>query len=74
MNNKRIYAYENSDGTYRVEIISNMRDKKTGSESEIHTIAERIEIPRANVSIEAFPVEKEEKIEESTRNARSKRR
>lgn len=74
MNNKRIYAYENPDGTYRVEIISNMRDKKTGSESEIHTIAERIEIPRANVSIEAFPVEKEEKIEEPTRNARSKRR
>lgn len=74
MNNKVIYAYENPDGTYRVEIISNMRDKKTGSESEIHTIAERIEIPRANVSIEAFPVEKEEKIEESTRNARGRRR
>lgn len=73
MNNKRIYAYENSDGTYRVEIISNMRDKKTGSESEIHTIAERIEIPRANVSIETLPVEKEEKIEEPVRSARVRR-
>lgn len=74
MNNKRIYAYENPDGTYRVEIISNMRDKKTGSESEIHTIAERIEIPRANVSIETLPVEKEEKNEESVRSARGRRR
>lgn len=74
MTDKRIYAYENPDGTYRVEIISNMRDKKVGSESEIHTIAERIEIPRANVNVEILPVEKEEKIEESTRNARSRRR
>lgn len=74
MTNKRIYAYENPDGTYRVEIISNMRDKKVGSESEIHTVAERIEIPRANVNVEILPVEKEEKVEESTRNARSRRR
>lgn len=74
MNNKRIYAYENPDGTYRVEIISNMRDKKTGSESEIHTIAERIEILRANVSIETLPVGKEEKIEEPVKSVKGRKR
>lgn len=52
---KEIHAYQNDDGTYRVEIIGTTHQTKTVGKHEIKEMIEaKTEIPRALLHIEAL--------------------
>ena len=52
---KEIHAYQNDDGTYRVEVLGVLFTEQTLGKGEIKTITEsKIEVPRAQVSITAL--------------------
>lgn len=53
---KEIHAYQNDDGTYRVEVLGVKFTEQTLGKGEIRTITEsRVEVPRAQVNIIGLP-------------------
>ena len=59
---KEIHAYQNDDGTYRVEVFGVEFTEQTLDKGEIKTITEsKIEIPRAQISITGLPPSDEDK-------------
>lgn len=53
---KEVHAYQNDDGTYKVEILGVKFTEQTLGKAEIKTITEsKIEIPRAQISITSLP-------------------
>jgi hypothetical protein len=53
---KEIHAYQNDDGTYRVEVLGVLFTEQTLGKSEIKTITEsKMEVPRARISIIGLP-------------------
>lgn len=52
---KEIHAYQNDDGTYRVEILSTTyQTKMIGKHKVEKTIEAKTEIPRASIQINAY--------------------
>ena len=53
---KEIHAYQNDDGTYRVEILGVKLTEQMLGKGKIQTTTEsRMEVPRANIDITALP-------------------
>lgn len=53
---KEIHAYQNDDGTYRVEIIGAKFVEKTLGKGTIRETTEsKMEVPRAQINITALP-------------------
>lgn len=58
---KEIHAYQNDDGTYRVEVLGVKFTEKMLGKSTIREITDsKIEIPRAKVSITSLPPSNED--------------
>lgn len=52
---KEVHAYQNDDGTYRVEIVDIVKTSRTiGREIYESTTESRTEIPRATIQITAY--------------------
>lgn len=52
---KEIHAYQNEDGTYRVEICGTAKDTRFIGKNEFEELTEyKTEIPRAKLQIEAL--------------------
>ena len=52
---KEIHAYQNDDGTYRVEIIgTTYQTKMVGKQTIKETIETKTKIPRASIQIDAY--------------------
>lgn len=52
---KEIHAYQNDDGTYRVEILgTTYQTKMMGKHTVKETIETKTEIPRASIQIDAY--------------------
>ena len=53
---KEIHAYQNDDGTYRVEILGVELTEQMLGKGKVRTTTEsRMEVPRANIDIHALP-------------------
>lgn len=52
---KEIHAYQNDDGTYRVEILgTTYQTKMMGKQTIKETIETKTKIPRASIQIDAY--------------------
>jgi hypothetical protein len=53
---KELHAYQNDDGTYRVEVYGVKFTEQTLGKGEIKTITEsKMEVPRAQINIVGLP-------------------